>query len=791
MQCLEPGRRGGKGDQLWPQSRQFIEGSISDVNAQATTLTREEKLKNVLDLADAFDAHAITDERTLPYLERAELLRGCNVHHRSSVMRQRFHLGVLAGRRTVDLGNAFVEHYLHRFQSLKTFFVGGPVRREFIARFSHGEGLPIEAALLEAIRAVESAILAAAHSLDRVDFTALAMGPSADTALLIWETHSPKLSRTASEVAFAGLGELLPISARPPIVETFADGLAAAVELAKRRRLSPTSAVLRHAAKLRGLAVEKITGQHLLLGHGVQQHQLYASMTGFTSISATKLASDKRQTNRRLRQLRLPVPEQLRVESAGAMHHAIGELGGKAVIKPQKGSRGGGVTAGVEASHDLEAAFNRAADVESGVLAERFVPGIDHRLLVIGGKFRAALIRVPPTITGDGERTVLELIDELNTDPYRDGFRLFQIIVDDAMRDLIQSRGYQLDDVPENGDVIPLRTTSNVSTGGVPIDITDDVHPDNRRMAEAAANGIGLDVAGVDFITTNIERSYKDTGGGIVEVNARPGLCMHTWPRKGTRRNVAGAILELVAPKGKDGTVPKLVVVGDQGAGSVARAAERLLGMLGIVPGLVSRDTAMLGRKRLDFDDTSRHRMVRTLLLDPKLEALVMTTSMSRIVRRGLILETCDAVAIVPSTTDGDLDSLHQGIGILTQANRGRFVVWSDDIFTAKALRSVEPNRIVLVARSADDDAAALQVRSGGPAIIIEWDVSGAKFTLYDHGKLQFSAPLELGDEARSPLKPSALEDRIVAIALAYAAGKSVSSLQNVLDHPAVAVAKS
>jgi cyanophycin synthetase len=689
-------------------------------------------------------------------------------------------MGVLAGKRTVDFGDTFFKQYIDRFQSLKTFLVGGPVRREFIACLSHDGGLPIEMALLEAIRSVELSILAAAHSLDRVDFTAVNTGPTTDTALLIWETHFPKLSRIASDVAFAGLAELLPTSVRPQITDTFDDALAAAIELAMHRRLSPTSAVLRHAAKLRGLAVEKITGQHLLIGHGVQQHRLYASMTGFTSISATKLAGDKRQTNRRLKQLRLPVPEQVRVESAARMLEAVRELGGKAVIKPQKGSRGGGVTAGVEESHDLEVPFKRAAEAGSGVLAERFMPGVEHRLLVIGGQFRAALIRVPPTITGDGERTVQELIDELNTDPYRDGFRLFQIRIDDAMQDLMNSRGYLLNTIPQKGDVIPLRTTSNVSTGGVPIDVTDDVHPDNKRMAENAANGIGLDVAGVDFVTTDIKRSYRDVGGGILEVNARPGLCMHTWPREGTRRNVAGAIVELVVPKGKDGTVPKLVIVGDHGAGSLARATEHHLGKLGQVAGLLSRDTARLGKRCLDLNGKSLHHMTKTLLLDPRLEALVTTTSIGRIVKRGLGLENCDAVAILPSTTARTSESFRLGIDILVRANQGRFVIWSDDAANMKALQSLAPNRIVLVARSADDDAAALQIRCGGPAVIMNWDAKGSTVTLYDRGKPQISAPLELGDEARCTLSPRDLEDRIFAMALAYAGGNSATSLQNI-----------
>lgn len=723
-----------------------------------------------------------TGQRSTLRLARAELLRGCNIYHQSTVIRQRLHLGHLVGLRTLALGTGFADQFLDRFQKLRILAPGDAIRPAIVTKLSHRDGLPIEAALLEAIRAVDASVLAAAHSLDRIDFTALAQGETASDVLLIWETHSARSSRAASEAAFVGLMELLPLPVRPPLDGSFDERLQAAIEQAKRRRLSSTTAVLKEAAKQRGLPVETITGQHLRLGQGSRQHQLYSSMTGFTSISAVKLANDKRQTNKRLEQLRLPVATQRRAQTATETRQAIRELGGQVVIKPQKANQGRGVTVVLEPRDDIDAVFERAAAAGSGVLVERFIPGVDHRLLVVDGRFVAALMRLPTTITGDGKRTAHDLIDEVNADPHRDGFRLYKVTIDETMCELLRAYGYELDDVLPKGEVIPLRQAADASN--ITIDVTDRVHPDNQRLAEHAASGIGLDVAGVDFITEDISRPYKESGGRIAEINARPGLCMHTWPRQGDYRDVAGVVVDLILKKGGVGDIPKLFVAGDRGLGVVARAAGALLSRAGHAVGLISRDVAMLNGQPVVLDTARKHRAVRTMLREPNLDSLVATVTMQSAVKRGLLAEHCDAVAILPRSDDRDIAIFRQGVELLIRANRGKFVVWSDDPIFGAGLQSLAPDRVILVARHAEDGIAETHRRAGRPTVLPIREGTRAGFALYDHGKLLLSSPLALGDEAARPIKPRDMEARLVAAALTYAAGINVAPIEKAITPP-------
>ncbi|MEL6965453.1 MAG: hypothetical protein AAFO01_22075, partial [Pseudomonadota bacterium] len=255
-------------------------------------------------------------------------------------------------------------------------------------------------------------------------------------------------------------------------------------------------------------------------------------------------------------------------------------------------------------------------------------------------------------------------------------------------------------------------------------------------------------------------------------------------PRDGKRRNVAGAVLELAFPKGKDGMIPKLVVAGDCGLGGVARAAEQLIRSTGQVVGLVAHDGATFDQQSLPFDDAKRHQLMKSLLFEQRLQMLVATTTMRRAVRKGLLLDNCEAVAILPPSADGDPKIFAQGLDLLVKANRGRFVTWSDDTVIAKALQPVEPRRVILVATCSDDKVAAAHIARGAPAVIPHWEASGPGFTLYDRGKPQFSTLLAPSDHTRRPLKPRELDDRVLAAALAYASGLSVLSLEKALNQP-------
>ena len=714
------------------------------------------------------------EQLTLPRIVKRRLIRGRNVYHHRTVLQLEVDLGHLAGRSTRSAGPEFARRFTERFPSRPDQIQGYEIDAEFLARLESRDGAPIEEALLHAVLAIEAAVLATIYALDPIEFAAVLLGRSAHQAFLTWETHSPEMSRSSATLAFEGMGELLTQASGIADGGLFESGLQSVKERAIRRRLSGSTSLLKTAANRRGIPSECITGQHLRLGEGIRQHHFFSSLMGSTSFGAAKLALDKRHCNRRLAELSLPVPLQISVADPEEALTAATEIGWPVVIKPSKGNQGRGVTVGLHTAQEVGPAFDYASSEQSGVVVEEWVPGRDYRLLVVGGRFVAALTCLPPTVTGDGKRTVRELVEKLNEEPDRDDLRLSRVTINSEMERHLANERLGIDDVLSQGRTIALRASGHVATGGIPIDVTDRVHPDNRSMAERAAAAVGLEVAGVDFVTTDISRSHLEIGGTILEVNSRPGLCMHVWPRQGLSRDVAGPILDIVFPPGDSGSVPKLLVAGDRGIGPIARATAAWLRDNGVTVGLSLRRAAYLAGKPVNISAGNLAHAPRLLLRAPSLECLVAAISLRRTATHGLGLEACDAAAILPREHDGNTAAFDKGIEVLVKANRGRFVVTTSNTAARVALAGLDPGLVILVAARREDADAASQIAAGRAAVVKSWRGGEPLVTLFDKGRPVASAPIP--DRARA--RPKDLEAHLCAFALTNAVGLggSVSS---------------
>jgi cyanophycin synthetase len=567
----------------------------------------------------------------------------------------------------------------------------------------------------------------------------VAVDRSAGSAALIWETRSPDVSRAAADLAARGLAE---IAGNAPIRgPSFNEGLHDLLDRRRRRQLSGSTAVLKAAALRRGIPCEVASGQHLVLGHGARQQHLFSSLTGTTSLRAAKLSLDKRRCNRRLAGLSLPVPKQIRVEDAQSAADALALMGGPAVVKPLKGNQGRGITVGVRKPEDVQVAFDRAFSEKSGVLVEEWVQGTDCRLLVVGGRFVAAIASQPAEVVGDGRRTVRELVAELNAEEDRDDVRLSPVPVDAALERHLAGQGLDLDAVVDAGRVVSLAAHGHVATGGVPHDVTDLVHPENRRLAERAAIAVGLDVAGVDVVIPDIRHSYREVGGKILEVNTRPGLAMHAWPRSGRPRDVAGAILDLIYPSPDRAFVPALVVAGHRGTSEVGRQTAKLLRDGGVRVGLALKGGAFLDGQPIDIPRRRLNRGASVLLREPELEALVAATSLQRAWSHGLGLETCDGAAVLPDGKGTDAAGL-EGIEILRQANRGAFVAAVTDRTVRDRLDDLAPDRLILVGEDPHDPEIREHLEAGGRAVLRHWTPTGPTMRLERSGEILAEAPL-------------------------------------------------
>lgn len=313
-----------------------------------------------------------------------------------------------------------------------------------------------------------------------------------------------------------------------------------------------TEAIIKEAEK-KGIPWMPLPARFLIqLGYGIHQKRIQATMTNNTGILGVELAGDKEATKRILDANGVPVPRGTVINFFDDLEEAIEYVGGyPIVIKPLDGNHGRGITIDIRNWEDAEAAYEMARQVSRSVIVERYYVGRDHRVLVVNGKVVAVAERIPAHVVGNGKSTITELIEETNLDPKRgDGHDnvLTKIELDRTSYQLLDRQGYTINSVPPQGEICYLRATANLSTGGSAVDRTDEIHPENRWLAQRIVRIIGLDVAGIDIVTSDISRPLRELDGVIVEVNAAPGFRMHVAPSVGIPRNVAGAVMDMLFP---------------------------------------------------------------------------------------------------------------------------------------------------------------------------------------------------------------------------------------------------
>src|SRR5680860_1143551 len=341
------------------------------------------------------------------------------------------------------------------------------------------------------------------------------------------------------------------------------------IRLAERLAYGPSTGAIVSEAMRRQIPVIRLDPKRSLvqLGHGQHQQRIWATVTSQTSNIAVDTAANKELTNRLLHEVGIPVPKARTVRNANQAVTEAGRIGFPVVIKPLDGNHGRGVCINLKNEDEIREFYPAAyAESRAGiVIVESYVVGKDYRVLVVNNSIVAVAERVPAHVTGDGEHDVQSLIESTNADPRRGVVHekvLTRISIDEQTRETLDRQELSLTDVPEKEQVVWLKRTGNMSTGGTSIDRTDDIHPDNEEIARQAAMVVGLDIAGIDFIVPDISRSIRQSGGAIVEVNAGPGFRMHTHPTEGHPRHAGRAVIDLLFPPGSPSRVPIVAVTG-------------------------------------------------------------------------------------------------------------------------------------------------------------------------------------------------------------------------------------
>jgi cyanophycin synthetase len=433
--------------------------------------------------------------------------------------------------------------------------------------------------------------------------------------------------------------------------------LATLRELDEDVRLGPSTGSIVSAAVARGIPYRRLTdGSLVQFGWGVHQRRIQAAEVDATSAIAESIAQDKELTKQLLESIGVPVPGGGSVDEIEDAWRIMQSLGAPAVVKPRDGSQGRGVTVNVETREQLEAAWAAASDVSSDVIVERFIPGDDYRLLVVDGRLIAAARRDPPMVIGDGTHTVRELVEIVNRDPRRgDGHAtpLTRIRLDAIALARLGAQGLDADAVPEAGRKVVLRNNANLSTGGAATDVTDEVHPEVAARAVEAARMIGLHICGVDVVARSVARPLEEQGGGIVEVNAAPGLRMHLAPSYGRARPLGEAIAATLYPEGRDGRIPTVAVTGTNGKTTTVRLTAHLLASRGLRVGMTNTDGVYVDGVQTDSGDCSGPKSARSVLMHPDVEAAVFETARGGILREGLGFDRC-RVGVVTNIGGGD-----------------------------------------------------------------------------------------------------------------------------------------
>lgn len=515
----------------------------------------------------------------------------------------------------------------------------------------------------------------------------------------------------------------------------------------QKREFGPSTGSLVKAAQERDIPWIRLNDYSLVqFGHGKFQQRIQATITSETRHIAVEISCDKEDTHNLLNDLGLPVPQQRMVYSAKEAVRAARRIGHPVVVKPLNANHGRGVSINLTEDNQVETAFSEAQahGTSRAILIESFITGMDHRMLVVNNELVAVAKRVPGHVIGDGKHTIAELIEVVNSDPRRGiGHEkvLTKLELDLQANRLMEAAGVTQDTVLPDGEEFFLRSTANLSTGGTAIDMTDVVHPDNRDMAVRAIQAVDLDVGGVDFLSDDITRSYKEIGGAIVEVNAAPGFRMHVAPSEGTPRDVSGKVLDMLFPAGSQTRIPIAAITGTNGKTTTSRMLGHIMKASGHTVGMTSTDGVYVDGKLSIKGDMTGPTSAQIVLRDPSVDFAVMETARGGLLRSGLGYQRADVSACLNVTADhleaGGINTVEELAvvkRVVIEAATGTAVLNADDIHCLRMADFAEAECICYVTMNAEHALVKEHIRAGGRAAVLEKGMNGDMITIYDNG---------------------------------------------------------
>lgn len=503
-------------------------------------------------------------------------------------------------------------------------------------------------------------------------------------------------------------------------------------EIREDVRFGPSTGSIVEEAERRGIPHIRLNDQSLVqLGYGIYQQRIQATVTNRTTLISTDIASDKSLSKKLLDSHGIPVPKGYKIYRESEIEDTISSIGYPVAVKPLDSNHGKGITVNINSLEEAKKAFSSAKKYSNAIIIERSLTGKDFRALVIDNHLIAVAERTPASVTGDGKRTIQQLIDEVNNDPRR-GYGhekiLTQITIDAMTMRLLEQSGYTLDTVLEKGKVCYLKSTANISTGGTAIDRTDEVHPDNIFIFERISRIIGLDIAGIDVIAPDVSSPLTKNGGAIVEVNAAPGFRMHIAPSEGLPRNVAEPVVNMLFPAGEKFRIPIIAVTGTNGKTTTTRLIAHIMKNIGKTVGFTTTEGVYIGNRLIQPGDNTGPVSAQMVLRDPTVDIAVLEVARGGLLRAGLGFDGCDVGIVMNVTADHlglkDINTLEDmaRVKAIVAENvfpRGYAVLNADDKLVMKMRERLECN-IALFSMDANNPEVAVHTGKGGIACVFE-----------------------------------------------------------------------
>jgi len=505
-------------------------------------------------------------------------------------------------------------------------------------------------------------------------------------------------------------------------------------EIREDTRLGPSTGCIVEEAAKKGIPFIRLNKQSLVqLGYGIHQKRIRATIASTTSNIAVDIACNKEETKMLLEAAEIPVPRGTVVRTVEGLQDAITKYKYPLVIKPIDGNHGKGNTTNINTEEQALKAFEAAKYYGRNVIVEKFITGYDFRALVVNYKFICAALRTPASVKGDGVHNIQWLIDDTNKDSRR-GFGhekvLTQITIDDFTWKMLNDLGYTLETIPQKDELVLLKPTANLSTGGTSEDVTDEVHPANIFMFERIARIIGLDICGIDIMGPDLRAPITENGGVILEVNAAPGFRMHIEPAVGLARNAAEPVIDMLFPKGSNGRIPIIAITGTNGKTTTTRLTAHIAKSAGRKVGYTTSDGVYIQNQMMMKGDCTGPISAQFVLKDPTVDFAILECARGGILKAGLGFQHCDVAVVTNVAAD------HIGLGginTVEQMAKVKAVVPETVFPHGYAILNADDDLVYAMREGLDCNVALFSMDEHNPRIIAHCNKGGLA-TVFENG---------------------------------------------------------